>query len=159
MSQYSPQFETPNETVSLARILVVDDDVVLRSTHEAVLQFEGYHTESAEDGEEALVMLATSRFDLVLTDRNMPNLDGCGLIRALRKGGSRIPVMMVSGSLAGDGTLPDDVRNEVTVALPKPALVRDILAGVAHSLRPMNAVPRKERITHVFRPAAGASTF
>jgi len=125
---------TPDAVTSYPRILIVDDDDVTRGLHEIVLSKAGYGTESVSNGKEALLMLATADFDLVLTDRNMPLLDGTGLIRTLRAAGCRIPVMMVSGSLAGGGELPDDVRKEVAVALPKPTSLRELLAGVARSL-------------------------
>jgi CheY-like chemotaxis protein len=125
---------TLNETTHDAHILVVDDDDILRGILESILIDAGYRTDSADDGMEALTMLATGHFDLVLTDGNMPRLDGFGLIRALRASGSRIPVMMVSASLAGDAELPADVRDEVAVALPKPAMPRELLAGIASAL-------------------------
>jgi CheY-like chemotaxis protein len=124
-----------DEAITDARILVVDDDDILRGVHEAVLSLAGYGTNSAADGEEALAILATGDFDLVLTDCNMPRMDGLGLVRAIRAAGNQIPVMMVSGSLAGEGELPPDVRREVAVALPKPVRSLDLLEGVARALR------------------------
>lgn len=118
-----------------ARILIVDDDDILRGLHEAVLSNAGYGTNSAADGEEALAMLASGDFDLVLTDCNMPRLDGLGLVRALRAMGNYIPVMMVSGSLADGGVLPPDVIDEVAVALAKPVRSLELLEGVARALR------------------------
>lgn len=129
---------TLDEINRSARILVVDDNDLLRGILEALLSDAGYCTDSAADGMEALMMLATTRFDLVLTDGDMPRLDGFGLVRALRAGGNRIPVMMVSGSLAGSAELPADVRAEVAVALSKPTMPRDLLAGIEQALHPIN---------------------
>jgi CheY-like chemotaxis protein len=122
-----------------ARILIVDDDDILRGVHEAILSLAGYGTDSAADGEEALAMLATGDFDLVLTDCNMPRLDGLGLVRAMRAAGYRIPVLMVSGSLAGGSELPADVRREVAVALAKPVRSLQLIEGVARALRSVPA--------------------
>lgn len=116
------------------RILIVDDDDMLRGLHEVVLSHAGYGTNSAADGEEALAMLAGSDFDLVLTDGNMPRLDGLGLIRAIRASGSQIPIVMVSGSLADGGSLPADLIDEVAVALPKPVRSLQLLECVAKAL-------------------------
>jgi two-component system OmpR family response regulator len=118
---------------SQPRVLVVEDDHILRGVLEAILGDAGYLTDGAEDGAEALTAMKSGHFDLVLTDGNMPRLDGCGLVRALRANGNRIPVMMLSGTLLG-GKLPADIRNEVIVALPKPAMTHDLLAGVRHAL-------------------------
>jgi len=139
-----------------ARILVVEDDDLLRCLQEAVLSSAGYGTQGAVDGEEALVMLATEDFDLVLTDRGMPRLDGCGLVRALRAGGSRIPVIMVSGSLVDGGKLPADVANEVAIALAKPASTGELLESVAQLLRRKEGEPPPVRIAEVFARGATA---
>jgi DNA-binding response OmpR family regulator len=129
------------EVVTAARILVVDDDDVLRGLYEAVLNSAGFETQSAVDGVAALVLLATGGFDLVLTDCKMPRLDGLGLVRALRTAGYRLPVMMVSGSISAPGDLPADVRGEIAVALPKPVKAGQLLAGVAAALRPPSGAP------------------
>jgi DNA-binding response OmpR family regulator len=154
IAQHEVHRTTSDEIISHTRILVVDDDDMLRGLHEAVLNRAGYGTDSASNGEEALVMLATGDFDLVLTDCNMPLLDGVGLVRTLRASGSRIPVMILSGSLDARGGLPADVSIEAAVALPKPAKTSDLLAGVAHALRPRPAGPGRTRIADAFTAAA-----
>lgn len=67
------------------RILVTDDDEAIRYLCSAVLSEAGYGVDVAPDGMEALEMLNASECDLVLTDVNMPRLDGIGLYnRAVR---------------------------------------------------------------------------
>lgn len=158
MSNHEACIAPPDEIVPDARILAVDDNDILRGLHDAVLSLAGYGAQSAADGEEALVMLAMCDFDLVLTDLNMPRLDGFGLIRTLRAAGSRIPVMMVSGSLANGGELPADVRREVAMALPKPLKTGELLAGIALVLGSQPAAPRPTRIADVFPAAAPRKT-
>jgi CheY-like chemotaxis protein len=126
-----------------ARILIVDDDDVARGLHEAALSLHGYGTESAADGVEALAMLALDDYDLVITDCNMPRMNGLTLVRTLRGEGRRVPILMVSGSLA-QGDVPLDVRNELSAALPKPVRLSDLLAGVASALGIRQ--PRRERL-------------
>ena len=117
------------------RILIVDHDVLVCGLHAAVLELSGYEVETAENGEDALTELACGHFDLVLTDRHLPILDGASLVLALRSAGSRIPVVMVSRSLAHE-PLPPGVAREVSATLPKPARVAEILAAVAAALLP-----------------------
>ncbi len=126
-----------------ARILIVDDDDVARGLHEATLSLHGYGTESAADGVEAMAMIALEDYDLVITDCNMPRMNGLTLVRTIRREGRRVPIMMVSGSLA-QGDVPLDVRTELSAALPKPVRVSDLLAGVASALGIRQ--PRRERI-------------
>jgi two-component system, chemotaxis family, chemotaxis protein CheY len=66
------------------RILVVDDSTSLRQVQEIVLSGAGYEVIQAVDGKDALAKLAAGPVHLVLTDLNMPNLDGVGLVRAVR---------------------------------------------------------------------------
>ena len=65
-------------------ILVVDDTRSMRKMVAAVLQNAGYSVEEAGDGDEALEKAKTRVFDLVVTDHNMPRMDGVTLVRMLR---------------------------------------------------------------------------
>jgi two-component system chemotaxis response regulator CheY len=66
-------------------ILVVDDTRSMRKMVVAVLQKAGYVVEEAGDGDEALERAKARVFDLVVTDQNMPRMDGVSLVRELRK--------------------------------------------------------------------------
>ena len=68
----------------MARILAVDDSASMRQMVTVALTGAGYEVEQAEDGVEALKLAAKERFDLVITDVNMPNMDGITLVRELR---------------------------------------------------------------------------
>lgn len=65
-------------------VLAVDDSASMRVLVNHVLESAGFEVISAEDGVEALRYARDNIVDLVLTDINMPNLDGIGLIKALR---------------------------------------------------------------------------
>jgi two-component system chemotaxis response regulator CheY len=68
----------------MQRILAVDDSASMRALVQHVLSSAGYAVVLAEDGVEALEYAKDNVVDLVLTDINMPNLDGIGLIHELR---------------------------------------------------------------------------
>jgi two-component system chemotaxis response regulator CheY len=65
-------------------ILVVDDTRSMRKMVTAVLETAGYAVEEAADGVEALELARQRVYDLVVTDQNMPRMDGVSLIRELR---------------------------------------------------------------------------
>ncbi|HSI14187.1 MAG TPA: response regulator [Chthoniobacter sp.] len=132
-------------TGSAMRILIVDDDPLLCGLHALLLEQQGYDTVTAENGQDALTQLASGDFDLVITDCKMPILDGPSMVLALRSAGSRIPVIMISGTLAFT-PLPRAVAREVCIALVKPAHPKEILAAVATAL----AMPRASKGSHPF---------
>ena len=135
-AHHEDHITTLNKIISGARILVVDDDEAVRQVHAAILTFEGYKVEMAEDGADALDQLATGQFDLVFTDRQMPILDGERMLLALRSAGIRIPVVMISGSLA-QSPLSERMAREVSAALPKPIRAAEVLAAIFTALHPV----------------------
>lgn len=66
------------------RIMAVDDSRTMREMVVFTLEQAGYSVASAEDGDKALAALRATPVDLIITDLNMPNMDGVALIRALR---------------------------------------------------------------------------
>jgi two-component system chemotaxis response regulator CheY len=69
----------------MASILAVDDSASMRQMVSFTLKGSGYEVVEASDGVEALTVAKTRSFDLVVTDVNMPNMDGIELIAELRK--------------------------------------------------------------------------
>jgi len=65
-------------------ILIADDSAAIRQMVTFILKSAGYAVIEATDGEEALAQARTKAIDLVLTDQNMPNMDGLTLVKTLR---------------------------------------------------------------------------
>jgi two-component system chemotaxis response regulator CheY len=76
-------------------ILVVDDTRSMRKMVAAVLEGAGYEVAEAGDGVEALQMAQTRVFDFVVTDHNMPRMDGVTLVRELRRLPDYDPVAVI----------------------------------------------------------------
>lgn len=82
----------------MAKILVVDDSASIRKSITYVLTQEGFSTTEAEDGLDGLAKAKGDQFDLVITDINMPNLDGIGFIKKLKEETAYkfVPVIVLS---------------------------------------------------------------
>lgn len=80
------------------RVMTVDDSKTMRDMVAYTLRQAGYVVNEAEDGQKALAALRMSVVDLVITDLNMPNMDGISLIRALRKDLKfrAVPILMLT---------------------------------------------------------------
>ena len=79
------QPSAPEALSSQVSVLTVDDSASMRALLRTALTSSGFKVEQAEDGQEALEWLETNEVDVVLTDINMPRLDGFGLIEKLRE--------------------------------------------------------------------------
>lgn len=80
-----------------ARILVVDDDRLVRTVVVAALEGAGFVCEGAESALAAATAIERARFDLVLTDVDMPGVAGLSLARAVRSRRPTLPVLVMSG--------------------------------------------------------------
>jgi two-component system, chemotaxis family, chemotaxis protein CheY len=82
----------------MARILAVDDSAAMRQMVGITLQGAGHQVEQAIDGCQALEIAEKQKFDLVITDVNMPNMDGITLVRELRNRASYkyVPLLVLT---------------------------------------------------------------
>ena len=88
------------------KILVVDDDPFVREMLADILQSDGYQTDTAGDGKEALGVIEKGNgLGLILSDMNMPGMDGLELIREVRRRGLDTPIIILTGN------------NEISVAI------------------------------------------
>jgi len=79
-----------------AKILIVDDEISMREFLSILLQREGYAPETAENSEAALKLLSEKEFELVISDVNMPGLDGIGLLGKIKASSPDTTVMMIT---------------------------------------------------------------
>ncbi len=102
----------------------------------AFLRMRGYETLTAPDGAEGLAMVACSAPDAVVTDVNMPGMDGIAMIRQLRTDGHhRLPVVVYS-ALQGEAMAQQARQAGAQAVLRKPAALRDVLCAIERLLAP-----------------------
>lgn len=86
------------------KILAVDDSRTMRELISATLVLQGFDVSLAKDGEDGLAALATLTPDVIITDINMPRLDGFGLITAVRRSDAHraTPILVLTTESAPD---------------------------------------------------------
>ncbi len=88
----------PDEPTAPARILLVDDEPLVRQLGRELLESLGYKVEVAATGQEALTLVQTGeRLDLVILDQHLPDLDGIEVLRSLKRLEPELPVLIASG--------------------------------------------------------------
>jgi DNA-binding NtrC family response regulator len=81
----------------MARIVLAEDEAALRNNLERYLKTLGHEVRAAADGNAAMTELDAAPADVLITDINMPDMDGIEILNALRKRGSELPVIAISG--------------------------------------------------------------
>jgi two-component system capsular synthesis sensor histidine kinase RcsC len=85
------------------KILLVDDNTIVRDMLVDLVGSLGYRTDAAASGEEALALFDVGQYGMVLTDLLMPGMCGWDLLAALRQRDAHVPVIIVTGSpVVGD---------------------------------------------------------
>lgn len=116
-----------------ARILVVDDEPSARSGLEKLLARSGYAVTTAEDGAKALALAKEVAPDVVVTDLNMPNMDGLTLIDALRAQDRDLPIIVATASGQVSAAV-DAMRKGAADFLTKPIDFDVLLLAIERSL-------------------------
>lgn len=121
------------------RILIVDDDETYRESLCDMLMEEGFHCECVEHGHQALALLHSQPVDVVITDHQMPLLDGITLIEKItnHRHLRTIPVILMSGSL--DRRIQEDgyLAGAYSV-LTKPIEFKSLLSSVNQVIHESN---------------------
>jgi DNA-binding response OmpR family regulator len=118
-------------------ILVIEDEPQMRRNILTILEMEGYVAHGAENGRLGLELVQRERPDLVLCDIMMPELDGYGVLQALRADAATSNLPFVFLTAKGEKA---ELRTGMNLGaddyLTKPVVVEDLLAAVRVRLRP-----------------------
>jgi DNA-binding NtrC family response regulator len=79
------------------RILVIDDEEIIRESCRRVLEPAGHQVDTAASGGEGLQVLTTEAIDLVLTDLKMPDMDGIEVLRTIKQDWPDVEVIIITG--------------------------------------------------------------
>jgi CheY-like chemotaxis protein len=119
----------------LARhILLVEDDSMVLEFSTTVLVRGGYQVTGVEDCEAAWEALQSARYDLLVTDNQMPGMSGLELVGKLRSAQIGLPIIVASGGIEAE-EFAQNQSLQPAIALPKPFTAEQLLESVAESLR------------------------
>jgi two-component system cell cycle sensor histidine kinase/response regulator CckA len=115
------------------RVLIIDDEPLVRTQLRRTLELRGYTVIDAADGRSGLAAAQASSPDVVILDMTMPDMDGAEVLQRLRAGGSRVPVIISSGYL--DASLELRLpRGQFQGFLAKPYGASDLSAAIESAL-------------------------
>lgn len=114
------------------RVLIVDDSSVMRKIVARGLRQAGFKIDDiaeASDGQEALTMINSNNYQLILSDWNMPNMDGLTFVKELRKSDDT-PVVMITTE-GGEAKVAEAMQNGANGHIKKPFTPDDLKAALA----------------------------
>jgi DNA-binding NtrC family response regulator len=138
-----------------ARVLIVDDDPVQRRLLENMARKFGHEPSLAESGEQAVAMLLSERFDCVVLDLVMPDLDGLGVLARIREAGMSVPVI-VQTAHGGIDNAVSAMRAGAADFVVKPVGAERLQVSLANTLE-RSALA--EELARTKRAQAGTLTF
>jgi two-component system cell cycle sensor histidine kinase/response regulator CckA len=129
----------------MAALLIVDDDDGVRDLVAMILKTNGYSVLTASNGLEALMIYSSYRtvIDLVLTDIDMPEMDGIELVARIRANDRNERAILMSGRPPDRRTLPDNCQ-----FLKKPFLPKQLIDAVQKVIEKAEADPSRVQGTH-----------
>jgi len=106
----------------MANVLIVDDSSTMRKIIARSLRQAGFSVDEiyeAGDGIEGLNALGANKVDLILSDINMPNMDGLEFVKAVRGKGSKVPIVMITTE-GGEDVIGDAISSGANGSIRKP---------------------------------------
>lgn len=113
---------------------MVEDEASCRAGLSELLKDEGIEVMDAKDGREASEILKKFRFDLVITDMDMPEMTGMALIREIKATGSSVPVIVITASSKWEGELAE-LKADAATVLYKPFSFEELINAIRRYLQ------------------------
>ncbi|RPI02893.1 MAG: response regulator [Calditrichaeota bacterium] len=127
------------------RILVIDDEEVIRSGCRQILEMYDYHVDEAANGREGLQKLMQNEYDVVLTDMLMPEMDGMQLLEEINQSGKQVIIIVITGYATIENAI-NAGRKGAFDYLPKPFNSDELLAKVERAIDYRDHLQEIERL-------------
>jgi DNA-binding response OmpR family regulator len=119
----------------MATVLIVEDDVDIRTIWAAVLTAAGHTVNSASDGVQAIKQMGLYRHDIILLDLMLPRLNGVEAIKVIRRTGPDLPILVITATQTGE--LAGQTREAgVKHVMSKPVDIDDLVLKVNELTQP-----------------------
>lgn len=126
-----------------SKVLIVDDDDVVRLSYQRSLQAAHYSVEAVTNGEDALAAVQHKRFDVVLLDLRMPGMDGMAVLRAMKRVSPYCEVVVITGYPTLE-TAKEAVRLGADDYLAKPVGPAEVISAADRALARKKFALRRE---------------
>ncbi|OGW57743.1 MAG: hypothetical protein A2Z09_06985 [Nitrospirae bacterium RBG_16_43_8] len=113
----------------MKKVLIVDDDVELRSTLSEILKGAGYYIDEAPSGKEAIEKITAKDFDIAFLDLMMPKMSGIDVLKAIKKIKPKIRVIMITAFATVENAV-DAIKKGASDYISKPFRIDDLLTTI-----------------------------
>ncbi len=113
----------------MKKCLVIDDSSLIRKFHMKILESSGFRADGASDGMEAMEKALSNKYDVILCDLNMPNMDGVVFIKKFREINNDIPVIIIS-TQEEINSKNEDYISGANIYIVKPVKPDDLILNI-----------------------------
>jgi putative two-component system response regulator len=129
------------------RILIVDDEPIIRDILQRLVSFDGYQCDTAQNGKEAISLLEAGRYEMVLSDLRMPVMDGLHLLRHVSANFQEVAVVMVT-AVADANTAISTLSLGAYDYIIKPFNASDLRSKIAKALERRRLLTENKQYQH-----------
>ncbi len=129
----------------MAKILVIDDEKPIRNTLQEILEYEDHKVEIAADGFEGLEKAKENKYDIILCDIKMPNMDGIEVLEKLELVSPDVPVIMISGHGSVE-TAVEALKKGAYDFIEKPLELNRLLVTIRNALERKDLVVETKKL-------------
>ncbi len=133
---------------SFVRILIVDDEENTRSAIKRALELLGYQTEDAANGSQAISWLSRARFDLVLLDLNMPEVNGVQVMDYIQTNQPGLAVIVLTAHATLDSAITA-IKTGAVDYLLKPQSIQDIHKAIQHAIKTRSTENHRQELISI----------
>jgi DNA-binding NtrC family response regulator len=116
------------------KVLVIDDELIIRTSCSRALSPEGFEVKTAQNGLDGLRMIEEEKFDIVLTDLKMPDVDGIEILRKIKERWPDIEVIIITGYQTVD-TAVKSIKLGAFDYIEKPFTPDALISAVSNALK------------------------